>query len=120
MKGQYHLIRRFKILKAFRVSLLADKTTLREHIDYGAYWYDYLVNDRTKKLTRIGQHLHWLVDNAEQIYLEREIENKRYEKSCLTRLAELKNNAIPVIDPKRLQQILARRERKKKCRKTSL
>jgi hypothetical protein len=124
MKGQYHLIRRFNLLKDFRKYLLSNKTMRNDFINYGVNWMDYLENQNTfpKRLTRDGQVIKTLVDNAERIVLERDIEkhnqngydNFMFEKAQLNRLAELKNNAIPVFDQKRINQILDRRERKAK------
>jgi hypothetical protein len=95
-----------------------------EFINHGADWWDYIINkyQSPHRLTRDGLLIKAMVDNAERMVLERDIKNHNqngydnfmFEKSQLNRLAELKNNLIPVIDPKRIQQILDRRDRKGK------
>lgn len=117
MKGQYCLIKRFNLLKDFRKYLLSNKTTLRHYLDYGAYWYDYLV--RNDKPTREGKYIKYLGDNAERLYIE--YKNSKYTNKAMSleRLTELKNNQYPVVDKKRIQQILARRERKARKRDVS-
>jgi hypothetical protein len=83
-------------------------------INYGTDCNDYLVKVMENKLTltREGKRIKAIVDNAERIYIEHE-NSKHIDKAMsLERLAELKNNAIPVVDYKRVYQCVDRNERK--------
>lgn len=145
MKGQYHMIRRFNLLKDFRKYMLSDKTMYRLLLDYGVNWDDYIYKGFQKGLTREGKHLLGIVNNAEMIEIQEDIRKcnillaayrnvslefflkesvDKIEKRIVDldlRLGELKNNAFPVVDPKHIQMILDRRERKarKHDKKTS-
>ena len=117
MKGQYHQIRRFNLLRDFRKYMLSNNTMRNEFINYGTSWYGYLKNPVTGKLTAYGKHCNSLIDNAERLYIEHKhkLENENgtvISIEELTRLGELKANAIPVIDQKHIRMILSRRERK--------
>lgn len=133
MINQYHQIKRFNLLKDFRKYMISNKTMRNSYIDYGnPDWRDYLLNQnqRTHKLTRDGKIIKHLIDNAKKIVIIRnirdtcksicrcgtriEINNGLIYRSSLFHQLDMIDDDGDVVDKRHIQQILDKRERKKR------